>query len=154
MRQSLSNQFGTTDGAGRAPRGASGAVLLAIALTMVFAATAAIDQVSARSLSDHATALYALHAKAPRAELLYGLLYTVAGVAALLWLAALRSTRARSGFAALTILLAVTINSCLAGALLVSTEYGTRVFPPVWGVLAALPSAAGLMAVALQVRRR
>jgi hypothetical protein len=130
------------------------AVLLAIALTLVFAGTTAFDQVGARSLSDHAAALYLPHAKEPRAGLLYGLLYTVAGVGALLWLAALRSTRARKGFAVSTILVVVAINTCLAVALLVSTEYGARVFPPVWGVLAALPSAAGLVAVALQIRRR
>ena len=154
MRQSLSLEARASETSERSARGPAGAVLLAIALTVVFATAVVLDHVSVQSLRDHATVLYRPHAEAPSTGLLYGVLYTVAGVAALLWLAALRATRARRGFAVATILVAVTINACLATALLVSTEYGIRVFPPVWGALAALPSAAGLMAVALQVPRR
>jgi len=42
----------------------------------------------------------------------------------------------------------------LALLLLVSTEYGAQIFPPLWGILAVLPPAAGILAVVLLFRRR
>ena len=38
--------------------------------------------------------------------------------------------------------------------LLASTEYGAQIFPPLWGILALLPPAAGALAVVLLRRRR
>jgi hypothetical protein len=35
----------------------------------------------------------------------------------------------------------------------VSTEYGALIFPPLWGILAMLPAAAGILAVVLLRRR-
>ena len=47
-----------------------------------------------------------------------------------------------------------TITAALALLLLASTEYGAQIFPPLWGILAILPPAAGTFAVVLLRRRR
>ena len=47
-----------------------------------------------------------------------------------------------------------TITAALALLLLVSTEYGAQIFPPLSGILAVLPPAAGILAVVLLFRRR
>ena len=47
-----------------------------------------------------------------------------------------------------------TITAALALLLLVSTEYGAQIFPPLWGILAILPAAAGALGVVLLRRRR
>jgi hypothetical protein len=46
------------------------------------------------------------------------------------------------------------ITAALAVLLLASTEYGAQIFPPVWGILALLPPAAGVVASVLLLRRR
>lgn len=48
----------------------------------------------------------------------------------------------------------VTVTAALALLLLGSTEYGARIFPPLWGILALLPPAAGTVAAVLLRRRR
>jgi hypothetical protein len=112
-----------------------------------------VDQTSVHSLSDHATAMYAQHGKEPSHGLLYGLIYTVAGLEALLWLGVLKSVRPGGRLAPVATLVAVAISALLALTLLLTTEYGKEVFPPVWGVLAGLPAAAGAIASALLLRR-
>ena len=47
-----------------------------------------------------------------------------------------------------------TVTGALALLLLVSSEYGAQIFPPLWGILAILPAAAGAFAVVLLRRRR
>jgi hypothetical protein len=46
------------------------------------------------------------------------------------------------------------VTAALAVLLLATTEYGAQIFPPVWGVLALLPAAAGIVTSALLLRRR
>lgn len=58
-------------------------------------AAAIINQVSSRSLADHATAMYAPYGKRSDPNLLYGLVYTVAVVGTLLWLPVIRAVRSR-----------------------------------------------------------
>lgn len=152
MRQSLSENptFRTT-----APRNtkAAGAVLAAVALSVLLAVAALVDQLGVHSLIDHARAMYAPYGKDPGTGLLYGLVYTVAVVDALLWLAALRATRARGARGPVTAWIVVAVTAALALTLFAVSEYGTAIFPPLWGILAALPAVAGIVA-ALGMRRR
>jgi hypothetical protein len=80
--------------------------------------------------------------------------YTVAAVGALLWLIALRAVQSRGRSAPVLIVVVTTITGALALLLLVATEYGSQIFPPLWGILAVLPPAAGILAAVLLFRRR
>lgn len=125
----------------------------AIALSAVLVIAAVIDQVGGQSLASHATQMYASHGKQPSSGLLYGLLYTVAVLGALLWLVVLKPARnARRSAPVLAVVMTV-ITAALALLLLVSAEYGSTIYPPLWGILALLPPAAGVVAVVLLFRR-
>jgi hypothetical protein len=50
--------------------------------------------------------------------------------------------------------LVVLLTASLAVTLLVASEYGVHPYPPLWGVLAFLPAAAGAVATVLLLRRR
>ena len=133
---------------------AARAVKLAVALSAVLVVAAIIDQIGTRSLADHVTAVYAPYGKRPDPNLLYGLVYTVAAAGALLWLVVIRAVRSRRRSAPVLAIVVTTITTALALLLLVSTEYGAQIFPPLWGILAVLPPAAGIFAVVLLFRRR
>jgi hypothetical protein len=124
-------------------------VLLAIALSAVLVAVAIIDQTGGRSLAEHASAMYAPYGKRPDPSLLYGLVYTVAAVGVLLWLLVLRVVQSRGRSAPILAVVVTTVTAALALLLLVSSEYGTQIFPPLWGILAILPAAAGILAAVL-----
>lgn len=134
-------------------RGAARAVTLAVALSAVLAVVAIVDQVGGRSLADHAAAMYAPYGKQPDPDLLYGLVYTVAAVGAVLWLLVIRSVRSRRRSARVLTVVVTVITAGLALILLGISEYGTQIYPPLWGVLAILPPAAGACAVMLLRRR-
>ena len=157
MRQSLSENRETLyrppEPTSRNWRAASRAVLLAIALSMVLVVVAIIDQAGGRSLADHAAAMYAPHGKRPDPSLLYGLVYTVAAVGALLWLLVLRAVQSRGRSASIRAVVVTAVTGALALILLGTSEYGTQIFPPLWGILAILPAAAGVLAVVLLCRR-
>jgi hypothetical protein len=136
MRQSLSER----------------AITAAIAFSVVLVIAAVIDQVGGRSLAEHAAAMYAPHGKQPSSGLLYGLLYTVAVLGGLLWLTVLRPARKGRRSAAVLAVVMTVITAALALLLLVSAEYGSTIYPPLWGILALLPSAAGVVATALLFR--
>ncbi|HEY9410848.1 MAG TPA: hypothetical protein VIP77_14805 [Jiangellaceae bacterium] len=153
MRQSLSETLPVpTTPTGRR-RSAGYAVVVAVALSVVVAVAAIVDQVGGRTLIEHADATYASSGKQPSASLLYGLMYTVAVVDAALWLLVLRVARSRRRAAGVLAVIVTAISASLAALLLVSTEYDARIFPPLWGVLAILPAVAGILAAALLLRR-
>lgn len=127
---------------------------LAVALSAILLVVAIIDQITTRSLADHATAMYAPYGKRPDLNLLYGLVYTVAAVDAVLWLLVNRAVRACSRSAPALAVVVTTITAALALLLLVLTEYGTQIFLPLWGILALLPPAAGTFSAVLLFRRR
>jgi hypothetical protein len=81
-----------------------------------------------RSLADHATAMYTPYGKRPDPNLLYGLVYTVAAVGALLWLLVIRAVRSRRRSAPVLAVVVTTITAALALLLLVSTDYGAQIF--------------------------
>jgi heme/copper-type cytochrome/quinol oxidase subunit 4 len=157
MRQSLSN---SVEARPRPPattrdrRGAARAATAAAVLSAVLPLAALVDQVGMRSLADHAAALDAPSGTRPDPGLLYGLVYSVAVVEVSLWLLATRAVRSRRPSATVLAVAATTITVSLAVLLLVSREYGVQVFPPLWGVLAVLPAAAGSIAAALLLRPR
>jgi hypothetical protein len=157
MRQSLSENRPTDlyppEPTTRNWRAAARAVLLAVALSAVLVVAAIIDQAGGRSLADHAAAMYAPYGQRPDPSLLYGLVYAVAAVGALLWLPVIRSVRSRRRSARALAVVVTTITAALALLLLGVSEYGTQIFPPLWGILALLPAAAGALAVVLLRRR-
>ena len=155
MRQSLSVRPDVDQWAPepRGRRGAAGAVTAAVVLSAALAGAAVIDQTGGQSLTDHATALYAPYGTQPDPSLLYGLLYGVAAVGAVLWLLVLRAVRSGRRSARVLAVVVAATTAALAVLLLVSAEYGEQIFPPVWGVLAMLPAVAGLGAAALLRRR-
>jgi hypothetical protein len=128
-------------------------VKLAVALSAVLGVAAIIDQAGGRSLADHATAIYAPYGRQPDPNLLYGLLYAAAAIGVLLWLLVLRAVQSRGRSALVLAVVVTTVTAALGLLLLVSTEYGALIFPPLWGILAMLPAAAGILAVVLLRRR-
>ena len=157
MRQSLSENRSTythpPEPTTRNWPAAARAVLLAIVLSAVLVVVAIIDQTGGRSLADHVTTMYAPYGKRPDPSLLYGLVYAVAAIGALLWLLALRVVQSRGRSAPILTVVVTTVTAALALLLLVSSEYGAQIFPPLWGILAVLPPAAGILAAVLLRRR-
>src|ERR1700759_313938 len=131
MRQSLSENRATY------------AVLLAIVLSAVLAVVAIVAQAGGRSLADHVTAMYAPYGKQPDPGVIYGLVYTVAAVGALLWLPVLRTVRSHRRSAPVLALAVTLVTAGLAVVLFGASEYGSRIFPAWWGFLAILPAVAG-----------
>ena len=80
-------------------------------------------------------------------------LHTVAAVGALLWLLVLRAVQSRGRSASILAVVVTAVTGALALILLGTSEYGTQIFPPLWGILAILPAAAGVLAVVLLRRR-
>jgi hypothetical protein len=158
MRQSLSElQKIGAPAPGSADRSGRAAVVLltsAAALSAVLGVAALFDQAAVHHLTDHADAMYARHGKEVGAGVLYGLLYTIAAIGALLWLLPLRAVRSGSRWAAALTVGVATVTAALAVVLLVSREYGEQIFPAVWGVLALLPALVGALAVPALLRSR
>jgi hypothetical protein len=157
MRQSLSENRPTHSDLPEQPArnwpAAARGVYLAVALSAVLVVVAIVDQTGGRSLADHVTALYAPYGKRPDPDLLYGLVYTVAAVGALLWLPVARAVRSRRRSAMVLTVVVTTVTAALALLLLGAQEYGAQIFPPLWGVLALLPTAAGAFAAVLLHKR-
>ena len=82
------------------------------------------------SIADHVTAMYAPYGKRPDPSLLYGLVYTVAAVGALLWLLVLRVVQSRGRSASILAVVVTAVTGALALILLGTSEYGTQIFPP------------------------
>jgi hypothetical protein len=132
----------------------SHSVAVAVGLSLVLVVVAVVDQVGGRGLAEHAAAIYAPAGTKPAPGLLYGLVYTVAVVDLVLWFLVFRVVRAQRRWASGLAVVVTVITAVLAVTLLVSSEYGARIFPPLWGVLAALPAVAGVVAVVLLFRVR
>ena len=125
-----------------------------VALSAVLLVAAVVDQAGGQSLVDHAAAVYAPYGTEADPNLLYGLVYTVAVVDVLLSLLVFRAARAHRRSAPVLAVTTVVVTAALAVLLLATTEYGAQIFPPVWGILALLPPAAGVVTSALLLRRR
>jgi hypothetical protein len=128
-------------------------VTTALVLSAVLAIAALVDQVGTRGLAEHAVARYASYGIHPDPTVLYGAVYAVAVVDAVLWLLVLRAVRSGRRSALVLAGVVTTTTAAVAALVVDATEYGQPIFPPLWGVLAALPPAAGVAAVALLLRR-
>jgi hypothetical protein len=71
----------------------------------------------------------------------------------MLWLIVLGVARSHRRAAAILAAIATAVSAGLAAALLTASEYGDQLFPPLWGLLALLPAAAGVLATAALFRR-
>ena len=138
----------------RARRGAAGAAMSSVLFSAVLLVAAVVDQAGGQSLVDHAAAVYGPYGKEADPNLLYGLVYTVAVVDALLSLLVFRAAWAHRRSAPILAVTTVVVTAALAVLLLATTEYGAQIFPPAWGILALLPPAAGVVTSALLLRRR
>jgi hypothetical protein len=70
-------------------------------------------------------------------------------VGALLWLPVARAVRSRRRPAMVLTVVVTTVTAALALLLLGTQGYSAQIFPPLWGTLALLPTAAGAFTVAL-----
>lgn len=128
--------------------------LIAVGLSVLLAVITIVDQAGSRSLIDHATSAYASHGKEASAGALYGLLYGVAVLDVLLWLAVAGLVRSHRLVAAVLGVIVTLLTASLGLTLLLASEYGVHPYTPLWGVLALLPAAAGAVATALLFRRK
>jgi hypothetical protein len=125
--------------------------LLAVGLSLVLAVVAIVDQSGGRSLFDHAASVYAPYGKTITSGTVYGVVYAVAVVNALIWLAVVAVARRPRPVVIGVAVLAVLLTLGAGLTLLFVTEYGVHPFPPLWGVLALLPVLAGAVVL---LRRR
>jgi hypothetical protein len=128
--------------------------LIAVGLSVLLAVIAIVDQAGSRSLFDHATSAYASHGKEASEGALYGLLYGVAVLDVLLWLAVAGLARSHRLVAAVLGVVVTLLTASLGLTLMLASEYGVHPYTPLWGVLALLPAAAGAVATVLLFRRR
>lgn len=142
MRQSLSET-----------RSRRGTAWFAVGLSLVLAVVAIVDQAGSRSLFEHSVSVYAPYGKEVQSGSVYGLVYGVAAVNALLWLAVVGLARTPRPVAVGVAGIAIALTLTMALLLLFVTEYGVRPFPPLWGLLALLPAAAGALALVGFTRR-
>ena len=160
MRQSLSEisveAAGTDKNAGRQVvtelldrRAAVAAMGIGLLLTVITLIALIIDQASLYSIADHVDALYSPFDLHPDPNVLFGYLYVTGAIGIVAWLLTIRGVRQRRRgvrvIASIVFMLATGI--ALLG--LFASEYGTPIFPTVWGILGLLPCIAGLVAVIL-----
>lgn len=147
------SRTGTTRPSSRA-RGPLLATALATILTAVLPLAALIDQRGSRSLESYSVSMYETYDVHPDPGLIYGLLYAVAAVAAVVWLLALLVAWSGRRWTATAVITATVLTALQATTLLSVSEYGQRIFPAQWGLLAAIPPLAGIAAAALALGRR
>ena len=123
-------------------------------LSAVLGVAAIGDWLTGQGLADHAATIEAPDGGHTSPNLLYGLLVAVAIVGTGHFLFVVRAVHTRRRSAPALALGAVLTTATLAIALLVSTEYDQRIFPPLWGGLALLAPAAGTRTVVSLIRHR
>lgn len=133
---------------------ASRALQAAAALALLLAVAALIDQLSGRTLAAHTVAMYRGHGVEVDPNLPYVMTYLAAGVLVVLWGAAIGIARLGRLWGLGATVSVTAVNGAVALTLALVTEYGERVFPPLWGVIAALPAIAGVVATVRLARGR
>ncbi|OAP25476.1 hypothetical protein A4R44_03860 [Amycolatopsis sp. M39] len=153
MRQSLSEQLGGEGTRKRRVRRLPAAVLWTGTAASVLALFATIiDQAGNQSLYGYTEAAYASHGVRPDPGLVYAILYAVAVTVIVLWGLMFLSSRARGWWAPVLSAVPAVVTATIALLLLTATEYGERVFSPVWGILVLLPAVLGVIATISLVR--
>ena len=130
-------------------RGATLALRVGLALSLMSAIGLFIDQTTTRSLAQHVSAQYSPYGAVPDPNVLFAYLYATAGLAVAAWLIVLRGVRSRKSWVRLFASMTFLVGATLAVFNLVVTEHGTPIFPVLWSVLGLFPSLAGLVAVIL-----
>lgn len=146
MRESLSETRSPVRAGGRA---AGYAMWGAVALSLAVGVAAAVDQAGGQELAAYTKDMYAAYDKEASPGLLYGLLYTVAVLGALLWLPAAFAAWARGRWTPVLAIAALVVTGGLAASVLAAAEYGQTLFPPMWGRLSLLGPLAGLAGTVL-----
>jgi len=123
-------------------------------LSFALVVGAAVDQLTTGALEAYSVSMYSAHGVAAEPGAIYGLVYMAGGVLVVLWLLVGLGARAGRRWGPGAMVAAVVVNAVLALTMLFVTEYAEPVFPPMWGLLAALPAAAGIGAAAVLIRRR
>lgn len=122
---------------------------LGLLLTVVYLIALVIDQASVHSIAEHVRALYAPYGLHPDPNWLYYYLYATAAIGILLWLTTSWAVGRQKRWARV---FATTVFVVATGTALLNlfvSEYGTPIFPRVWGILGLLPCVAGLAAIVL-----
>ena len=107
------------------------------------------DQTNGDGLALHVQDLYAPYDLNPDPNVLFGYLYVTTVVGILMWLTTIWSVRHRKPGARVVATIVFVFGASLAFFNLVVSEYGTQLFPTLWGFLGLLPSVAGLVAITL-----
>lgn len=129
------------------------AAVLPLMLAFVLLIVAVGDERTAQTLESYSTAMYSTYGVATESGAIYTLVYTVAGVLIGFWTLAGLVARMNRRWSFRVVTAVIVVNSLLALAMLFATEYSEPVFPPLWGLLAALPAAAGAV-IAVVARGR
>ena len=146
MRESLSENLQPVRAGGRA----AGYVMWgAVALSLAVGVAAAVDQAGGGELAAYTRDMYAAYGKEASPGLLYGLLYTVAVLGALLWLPTALAAWAGKRWTPVPAVVALLVTGGLAATVLAAAEYGQALFPPMWGWLSLLGPVAGLAGLVL-----
>jgi hypothetical protein len=130
------------------------AAVAAIVLSAALGVAALGDRLGDESLAAHAASVYAPHGEEPEPNLLYGLVGTVAVVGVGLWSLVLLSVVFRRWWATVAAGAVALTTAGLAVALLTAAEYGERIFPVRWGLLALLGPIAGVATILALVTGR
>lgn len=137
----------------RDPRTAEIAMGLGLLLTVTTLIASVIDQARVHSIADHVTALYAPLGLHPDPNVLSGFLDAIGAFGTVLWLTMIWAVSRHKPWARVVSRLIFVVATGVGLLVLSASEYGTPIFPTVWGVLVLLPCVAGLVAVlALQHR--
>ena len=129
--------------------GAVTAMGAGLVLSVVMLIALIFDQMNSEGLALHVQDLYAPYDLNPDPNVLFGYLYVTSVAGILLWLTTIWGVRqSRPGARVVTTIVFV-FGASLAFFNLVVSEYGTQIFPTLWGILGLLPSIAGLVAVVL-----
>lgn len=120
------------------------AAVLPLMLAFILLIVAVVDQQTAQTLESYSAAMYSAYGVTTEPGAIYTLVYIVAGVLIGFWTVAGLVARMNRRWSFGLFITVIVVNAFLAMIMLFATEYSEPVFPPLWGLLAALPAAAGV----------
>lgn len=126
------------DGVGRA-------AVLPLMLAFVLLIVGVADQQTVQTLESYSAAMYRAYGVVTEPGSIYTLVYVIAGFLIAFWTVAGLAVRMNRRWSFGLLIAAIVVNALLALGMLFATEYSEPVFPPLWGLLAALPAAAGII---------
>lgn len=130
-------------------RGALTALEIGLLLTVTAVIALIIDQTTVHRLAAHVEDLYAPHDLHPDPNVLFGYLYASGVIGIVLWLTTIWGVKHRRRGVTVGATTVFVVGGSLAIFNVFVSEYGGRIFPPLWSIVGLLPSVAGLAAVIL-----